>query len=64
MCIVLNIAKAMNKSERKTELAKRYAQKAIAGSREVRAKLAEAYKAGYEQAIRDSEREKSCWVLL
>lgn len=59
-----NIVKDMKKSERKTELAKLYAQKALVGSREVRAKLAEAYKAGYEQAIKDSAREKSCWVLL
>lgn len=54
----------MNRSERKKELAKLYAQKAIVGSREVRAKLAEAYKAGYEQAVKDSARAKSCWVLL
>lgn len=54
----------MKKSDRKTELAKLYAQKALVGNREVRVKLAEAYKAGYEQAVKDSAREKSCWVLL
>lgn len=54
----------MNRNERKTELAKLYAQKAIVGSRETRMRLIEAYKAGYEQAIKDSARGKSCWVLL
>lgn len=54
----------MNRNERKTELAKLYAQKAIVGSRETRMRPIEAYKAGYEQAIKDSAREKSCWMLL